>query len=218
VASLFGPDGGDEQRLHSQDATMNAADAVFAESEWDTFRNRWTSGSDGRVYSAVNFGDYNINVWNPDGKLSHVIHREYAVHKRSAEQSERILEIYKGFTRQIPFPNIKYKIEPNWNPIQTINARDDGTLWVQTSHGAWDLQDGELGGYDIFDKDGKLVRQVILKGQGNAQKDGYFFVKDRLFVVTDWLDAFMALQGGAGAAEETDEETEPMEIICYQLP
>ena len=33
-----------------------------------------------------------------------------------------------------------------------------------------------------------------------------------------WLDAMMALQGGAGASEEMDEEAEPMEIICYQLP
>jgi hypothetical protein len=218
VASLFDSEGGNERQLHSQDASMNAADAVFAETEWDVFRNRWTSGSDGRVYSAVNFGEYNINVWNPDGKLSHVIHREYSTHKRSAEQSERVLEIYEGFTRQIPFPNIKYTIEPNWNPIQTINALDDGTLWVQTSRGAWDVGEGELGGFDVFDKDGKLVRQVVLKGQGNPQADGYFFVKDRLFVVTDWLDALMALQGGAGAAEDADEEAAPMEIICYQLP
>ena len=36
-------------------------------------------------------------------------------------------------------------------------------------------------------------------------------------VVTDWLDALMALQGGAGSSEEMDEEAEPMEIICYQL-
>ena len=218
VMSLFGPGGDNERELYSQDATMNAADPKIAESEWDTFRNRWTSGPDGRVYSAVDLGEYKINVWGPDGKLSHVINREYPTHKRSDEQSARILEIYKGFTRQIPIPNIKYEIEPNWNPVQAINARDDGTLWVQTSRGAWGVPEGEIGHYDVFDKAGKLVRQVILKGQGNPQQDGYFFVKDRLFVVTDFLDALMALQGGAGAAEETDEEAAPMEIICYQLP
>lgn len=197
---------------------MNAADPVIAETEWDTFRNRWTSGPDGRVYSAVDRGEYKINVWGTDGKLKHVINREYPAHKRSDEQSERILDIYKGFTRQIPIPNIRYEIEPNWNPVQAINARDDGTLWVQTSRGAWDLAAGEIGRYDIFNQDGKLERQVTLKGQGNAQTDGYFFLKDRLFVVTDFLDALMALQGGAGAAEEVDDEAEPMEIICYQLP
>jgi hypothetical protein len=218
VMSLFGPDGGNERRLFSQDATMNAADPKIAEVEWDTFRNRWTSGPDGRVYSAVDYGEYKINVWGSDGKLMHVINREYPPHKRSDEESERILEIYKGFTRQIPIPGIQYEIETNWNPVQTINARDDGTLWVQTSRGAWGIPEGEIAHYDIFDKDGKLARQVVLKGQGDPQKDGYFIVKDRLFVVTDFLDALMALQGGAGAVEETDEEAEPMEIICYQLP
>jgi len=218
VLSLFGPAGENERRLFSQDSTMNAADPQIAETEWDTFRNRWTSGPDGNVYSAVDFGEYKITVWGPDGKVSRVISREYSPHKRSDAESERILEIYKGFTRQIPIPNIRYEIEPNWNPINAINARDDGTLWVQTSRGAWDLQDGELAAYDIFSKDGKLERQVVLRGQGNAQTDGYFMIKDRLFVVTDFLDAMMALQGGAGASEEVDEEAEPMEIICYQLP
>ena len=78
--------------------------------------------------------------------------------------------------------------------------------------------EGEIGGWDIFDKDGRLERQVILKGQGNPQKDGYFIVKDRLFVVTDWLNALMALQGGGGDTADMDAEAEPMEIICYQLP
>lgn len=218
VLSLFDPDGGSERQLFSQDATMNAAEPKIAESEWDTFRNRWSSGPDGKVYSAVHFGEYKINVWGPDGKLIHVINRDFPAHKRTDEQSETILDIYKGFTRQIPIPNIKYEIEPLWHPISSVNALDDGTLWVQTSRGAWELPEGHIAGYDVFDNNGKLVRQVVLKGQGNPQKDGYFFVKDRLFVVTDFLDALMALQGGAGAAEEGDEEAEPMEIICYQLP
>lgn len=218
VLSLFGPDADNERNLFTQESVMNAADPKITELEWDTFRNRWTSGSDGRVYSALHWGDYKINVWGPNGKLIHVITREFPVHERSEEQSERILEIYKGFTRQIPIPNMQYEIESNWNPIQTINARDDGTLWVQTSRGSWELPKGQIGGWDVFDNNGKLIRQVVLEGKGNPQQDGYFFVRDRLFVVTDFLDAMMALQGGAGASEEVDEEAEPMEIICYQLP
>ena len=209
ILSLFDQDGGNERR---------ASASAEASGQWDTFRNRWTSGPDGKVYSQVDFGEYKINAWTPDGKLSYVINREYPTHERSDEQSQAVLEIYKGFTRQIPFPNIKYDIQPDWNPVQAINAREDGTLWVQTSRGAWELGEGEIGAYDVFDKTGKLIRQLVLKGQGNPQKDGYFFVGDKLFVVTDWLNALMALQGGAGAVEEGDDEAEPMEVICYQLP
>jgi len=217
VLALLDSSGQNERVLYSQDSTMGASDPVIAETEWDSFRNRWTSGPDGKVYSAADFGEYKINVWNSDGELARVINREYSVHERSAAQSERVLEIYKGFTRQIPIPNIRYEIEPNWNPIQQVHARDDGTLWVQTSRGSWDLAEDEIGGFDVYDSDGKLKRQVVLKGQGDPQTDGYFFVGNRLFVVTDWLDAMMALQGGAGAAGDSDEEADPMEIICYKL-
>lgn len=219
VLGLINADGTNERRLHSQGSTMNASDPVIAETEWDSFRNRWTSGPDGRVYSAINFGEYKITVWNADGTVSHVINREYPAHKRTDEENERILEIYKGFTRQIPIPNMRYEIEPNWNPVAQLNAREDGSLWVQTSRGNFGLPDGEVGRFDVFDKNGKLTRQLVLKGQGDPEVDGYFIVGDRLFVVTDFLNSMMALQGGGGGStEDVDEDAEPMEIICYKLP
>jgi len=216
VLALFDASAGNERRLQSQTSTLNNANPVFAETEWDTFRNRWSAGPDGRVYSAVEFGQYSINVWNLDGKIAHVIHREYPAHARTDDQKKRTIEIYKGFTRQIPLPNIKYEVEEAWNPVQRLFARDDGTLWVLTSSGNFDQPDGVVGGFDVFDQDGHFARRVTLKGQGDPTTDGYFMVKDRLFVVTDWLNAMMALQGGAGAGE-SGEDAEPMEIINYQL-
>ncbi len=64
VLALVDAKGEKEVRLHSQDSTMSAATALIAEKEWDSFRNRWTSSSDGRAFSAVNFGEYSINVWD----------------------------------------------------------------------------------------------------------------------------------------------------------
>lgn len=217
VLSLFDSTAGNERRLHSQASGMDAANPVIAETEWDSFRNRWAAGPDGRVYAAVEFGQYSINVWNPDGKLSHVIRREYPSHVRTDEHKKDLLEIYKGFTRQIPIPNIKYEVEDAWNPVQRLFARDDGSLWVATSNGSIDQPEGVVGGFDVFDKDGRFARRVTLKGQGDPTTDGQFFVRDRLFVVTDWLNAMMALQGGAPPEGESDEEAEPMEIISYKL-
>ena len=218
VLSLFDADGENERRLHSQDSSLVVSDPVFAESVWDTFRARWTSGSDGKVYSAIDFGEYKITAWGSDGKISHVINRDYAEHERTEEQSARILGIFQGFTRQIPIPNLRFDIEPKWNPVAALSAREDGTLWVRTSRGNFGLPEDEAARYDVFDNDGKLKRQLILKGQGNPEEDGYFIVGDKLFVVTDWLNSLMALQGGGGTTEDMDEEAEPMEIICYQLP
>lgn len=218
VLSLFDANGTNERRLFDNESTMSNANPVIAEREWDSFANRrWATGSDGRAFAAVDYGEYAIRVWNSDGKLLHVLEREYPEHSRSKEQLDAVKAIYEGFTRRMPVPNLKFDIEPNWNPIRTLFARDDGTLWVQTSRGGTSLPEGTLGIFDVFDKNGRFARQVTLKGQGNPEKDGYFIVKDRLFVVTDWLNAMMALQGGGGD-EDLDEDAEPMEIISYQLP
>lgn len=218
--ALVDKDGTKETRLYSQKSNFTVADAVFAEKEWDSFRNRWTAAPDGRAFSAVNFGQYSINMWSPDGKLDRVIEREYSDHTRTAEDTERLLGIYKGFTRQIPVPNVKYELQETWNPIQQLWARDDGSLWVQTSRGAQGLEDGILGIFDVFDKSGHFIKQITLKGEGDPTADGYFFVRDRLFVVTDWLNSLMALQGGGRQAEEEEdleEEDALMEIVSYRV-
>ncbi len=220
ILSLIADGGTKEIRLHSQDSTMKAAEPKIAETEWDSFRNRWAASADGRVFSCIDFGEYAITTWGADGKVDRVIHREYPAHVRSDDEREWLLGIYKRFTRNIPIPGIQYEIEDNWNQVQSLQAREDGTLWVRTSRGTYDLPEGAIGGWDVFDDKGHFVRQVTLKGQGDPRKDAYFFVKDRLFVVTDFLDAMAALQGGGGGGDEEEEaaeEAEPMEIVSYAL-
>jgi hypothetical protein len=218
VLSLVGSDQ-TERELHSTSSAMKAASPKIAEKEWDVFRNgRWAAAADGRAFAAPDYGEYKINMWSSDGKLERVIHREYPDHKRSDEEKTEIEEIYKGFTKRIPIPNIEYVIEDVYNQISRMYVRDNGELWVQTSRGTNGVPDGVLGIFDVFDKKGHFVKQVTLKGDGNPETDGFFFVKDRLFVVTDFLAAMMALQGGGGDEGEADEdEPELMEIISYKL-
>jgi hypothetical protein len=221
ILALVDSKGEKETRLHSQSSSMEVANALISEKEWDSFRNRWTASPDGRAFSAVNFGEYAINVWAADGKLDRVIHREYPDHVRSDEDKEWLLGIYKGFTRQIPLPNIKYEIEDKWNQIQGLQARDDGTLWVRTSRGTRGMDEGVLAIYDVFDKLGRFAEQIKVVADGDPTNDQVFFVRDRLFVVTDFLPAMMALQGGGSQAEEEEEEAEEepelMQIISYRL-
>jgi len=219
VLSLVNKDGKSETRLYDDSSEMNAAQPRIAETEWDTFRNRWTASPDGRAFSCLTFGEYEITVWGADGKIDRVVKRDYPAHARNEEEKERLLGIYKGFTRRIPVPNIQYEIEDNFNPIQTIHAREDGSLWVRTSRGSNGLPDGVFAIFDVFDKQGRFERQVTVKGDGDPLKDGYFLVKDRLYVVTDFLDALMALQGGGGSDDEEEDadEPEPMQVISYSL-
>ena len=49
------------------------------------------------------------------------------------------------------------------------------------------------------------MKKVSIEGEGTPRQDGYFFVGDRLYVVTEFLGAVLAMQGG-GSDVEGDEE------------
>ena len=96
--------------------------------------------------------------------------------------------------------------------------RDDGTLWVLSSPGARSAGNGAVGTFDVFDQKGRFVQQVTLEGQGKPYQDNYIFDGDLLYIVTDFIQAYLALQGGG--TEETaegEEEPEPMAVICYKI-
>jgi hypothetical protein len=216
ILGCIDEDGKEAVRLYEETRTIDFANPVIDEVVWDTFDRRWTVGPDGRVFAVTTHSDYQVRVWNTDGTPDRVIEREYKRLPRTAEDKEFVRGIYEAFTRQVP--NATVKIDDNWTDIQSIHPRDDGTLWVLTSRGGVDVPDGTLGVFDVFDKQGRFLTQVTLKGEGDPQDDGYFFVGDRLFVVTDFLQAAVAAQGGGNEATQGDEEEpEPMAVICYRL-
>ena len=198
----------------SSDRTMDFSNAIISEKVWDGFENRWAMANDGRVYANEAWGEYSITRWAPDGTKEMIIERQMNHRKRDETEIKRIEGIYSAFTRQVP--NAKVEINDLDQDVFRMYSRDDGTLWVNTSYGAIDLEEGTVGVFDIYNDQGQYVREVTLKGEGHPRTDGYFFVKDRLFVVTGLLDAVMAAQGG-GTGDENLEEAKPMSVICYKL-
>jgi hypothetical protein len=118
------------------------------------------------------------------------------------------------FAKQIP--DCKVTINDMCKDIENINVRSDGSIWVLNSTGAREEGDAELGTFDVFNSDGHYVRNVTLKGDGDALDDLYLFVKDRVYVVSDFLQAAMVAQGIEGLYDD-EEEAEPMSVICYKL-
>ena len=101
--------------------------------------------------------------------------------------------------------------------IQNIYPRDDGSVWVLSSHGAFDGGEDVIATFDVFDRDGKFIEQVTLKGRGDYREDGFHVVGDRLFVVTGFRSAQQAMFGGSDEEEVVDEDVEPMSVICYHI-
>jgi len=197
--------------------TLDFASAIFAEKDWDNFVNRWALGVNGQVVVAETYGEYEISVWNNQGEKEMLIKREYEHRKRSSDEIEELECMFSAFTRQIP--DAKIVVSENDQDVFRVYTRDDGSIWVNTSRGSSrDLADGVAGVFDVFDSDGRYVREVTLKGEGSPRTDAYFFIGERFYVVTGMLDAAMALQGGGNdCGPEDEEEPEPMAVICYRL-
>ncbi|MCZ6765462.1 MAG: 6-bladed beta-propeller [bacterium] len=202
-------------KYHSDTRVIDFANPIMDDRAWDTFDRRWTVGSDGRVYAATVYQDYAISVWNADGTMNRVIEREYTHRKRTTDEMQIMENMMGVFAKRIP--NCTVKITEWTKDIETMYVHDDGTMWVLTSDGSRDLPDGSLGVFDIFDPQGRFVRQVTIMGEGNPMRDGYYFVGDRLYVVTDLVQASISLQAQGETIDLGGEEPEPMSVICYQM-
>ena len=207
-------DGNQLAEYASKTSKINFADAVLNFAEWDTFERRWTVAPDGKVYACESYPDYVITVWNADGSIDKKITREYKHRAHAADEKELLTKMMEHFAQQIP--NCRVEIEDNVKDIETFYIRDDGSIWVLSSNGSHDYPDDALGVFDVYNKDGQFVKEVTLNGDGDAQDDYYLFVKDRFYVVTDFLQAAMVAQGATGLYDD-EEEAEPMAVRCYKL-
>jgi len=217
--ALIGIDNAGEQvaTYFEQQDKRDFAHLTFEEKKMRNNAVTWSAAADGHVYVSDNFDAYDIDVYAPDGTLERVIEREYESRVRSPEEIEentpRVM-IRSGNQTQRP----EVKASEMDRDIQEIYPRDDGTLWVLSSHGAFDAPEGAIATFDVFDTDGKFMRRVTLEGEGSYKKDGLHFVNDRLYVVTGLRSARRAMFGGMGDDEEgIEEEDEPMGIICYDM-
>lgn len=194
--------------------TIVLADAVLNWAKWDTFERRWTVAPDGKVYACESHNDYEITVWNADGSLDRKITREYKHRAQTADEKEFLTKLMDFFAQQIP--GCRVEIENNTKDIDSFHIRDDGSIWVLSSDGSHDHPEGSLGVFDVYNKEGQFVRNVTLMGDGDPLDDLYLFVKNRVYVVTDFLQAAMVAQGATGLYDD-EEEAEPMAIRCYKL-
>ena len=175
----------------------------------------WTADRDGRVYINDNFDSYAIDVFDRAGNRERVIEREYEHRKRSAEEMERNkpkVMIRRGGKTVEP----ETKASPTDRDIMDIQWREDGTLWVLPSRGVYDQADGVIATYDMYDGQGRFVRQVSIRGEGSFEDDGLHFVGERMYVVRGLRSAQDAMHGEGGGGEE-EEDPGPMAVICYDL-
>lgn len=194
-----------------------AFDLVFAnfklrEQDFDSFQARLAVGPAGRIYTCPDRRPYRIHVWTPDGELTRVIEREYVSYKRNDSERQRVQRIWDMYARA--YRETRGEIDDYDKDIRAVYPRPEG-FWVLTSRGEREREPGVLGVFDVFDNEGRFQQQMKLHGQGDPREDSYYFIGQRLYVVTNVVGADAASRGGMEGSE--DKEPEPTAIICYEL-
>lgn len=212
---VFETSGKEVARLMSASTAMQFGNQTIVETDWNHFDQAWTASADGRIFARDRFDAYTIRVFDRDGRPDRVIHREIAPVARKAKEMEEIKGRWAArVARWVPDPS--FQLEANWNPIQDMFAREDGTLWVRTTQGARGLPKGTMAVFDVFDEKGRFERQVTLPGEFDPDNDGIFLTGGYVIVVTDLMSARDALMGGR-SDEMDEEEVEPMTLRCYRM-
>jgi hypothetical protein len=195
---------------------LDFANPVFREGEMGVLD--WTGSRDGHLFLVPQEPGYRIRVFDPDGNPSLEIVKEHELRLRTDAEKEEMRS--RIVIRGIPNPTIE--INDHAPAIVEMHARDDGSLWVIGGNDGEDLPEGMIARFDVFNREGRYVRRVALKGEGAADGDLFHFIGNRLYVVRHYADAARAQFAGApghgdGPALEPG-AAEPISVICYRVP
>jgi hypothetical protein len=187
----------------------------------------WAAGSRGNVYISPSYNEYRIDVVDLKGKAVRVIEREYESRKRTDEELKRRRDILEKM--QDGMGNLDVKIDQTDRDIADMHVRDNGELWVSSSHNADEVKNNVLGPFNVFDEEGRYICDVGISVDFKSKKDTWFIQKDRLYIVKRGAsaiqNAFASIAGIAGISlgdlgggeEEDEEDLLPPEVVCYKI-
>jgi hypothetical protein len=208
----FDRDGRELASFHEAAQEVRFGGWEFQEHQFADFQRRWTAAADGRVAAALDFADYRIHVWNADGSLDRIIERpDFAPVRRTGDERDLMQGMFERLTRWNP--RSTFKVSDVHQTVARLMFRDDSSLWVQTSNDQWRTPAGRFTSFDVYDREGRFARRVHLQGSGDATQDGVFLGGERLYVVTDMMNALLASIGAGGA-----DEAEPVAVLAHAFP
>jgi len=211
----YGLDGAPSTDYLTKSSEFDAANFVFDEMGFDFIWNRFGIDPRGRVCFAPHRNAYEIHVCNADGTVERVVTRAYATLERDDDAIQRARltteAIGSQYGRELRGVTVE-KTEPD---ITALWCNPDGTTWVRTGRGDRDRAPGVLTTVDVFDVEGRFLRQQRLMCPGDPLTDGIHFLPGgRVVVVTGAMDAYRR-EVGSTTDESGDGEERALEVICY---
>jgi hypothetical protein len=213
---LLDIDGTPRAVLDSKTTTRDMATMSFDEKQ--ARGPEWAASANGVLFLSDDFDAYRIKRCNPAGQVERVYERAYEHRARSQNEIEDNKPQVRFRTSGGAVHRPESSASPTDRDIVRLFARDDGSLWVLSSHGAFDGTKGTLVTLDVFDADGRFVRQAALVAEGSFRDDGIVIAGDNLFVVRQLRSAERAMNAAEDdASTASDEDAEPMSVVCYRL-
>ena len=176
-----------------------------------------TVGPDGRVYFAGERNAYRITVCGTDGRPERIVTRAFDNPDRDAKTLDRMNALFEEQDRALPF-SITWDVEPCDQTVGELVVTGDGELLVSHSRSFLGLPDGVFIRYDVFDADGKWLRELHVRAEADRDHDGLIFLDDgRVLLIKGLQLARLTASGNGGnVGDETDGAT-ALEVICCRL-
>lgn len=135
----------------------------------------WTLAKDDHVIIGYS-EDYELQIFNSEGKLIKKIKKEHIPVKITQED----IEEWKKRTKRIP-PGRKLIVPEHHPAFQFLSADDEGRIFVQTYE---KTKDGDGYYYDVFDSEGKYIAKIPLKVRPRVLK------KKKLYTIEEDENGF----------------------------
>lgn len=211
----YTPEGEKTVQYHEEEHEFRFGGMEYEEPVFVSFVRRWDLAPDGWVAAPLDFHDYAIHLWQPDGTLETVIRRDdYEALERTDAEKEITQQLFDAVTSFNP--RSSFEISDTHPAIGQVFARGDGELWVLSGRGIYRAPEGAAFVFDVFDRKGRFLRQLEVAGDLDLQEDAIYLAGDRIYAVTGALGAAMSALGG-GEADAGGGPVEPSTIVCFEL-
>jgi len=217
--------------LHASEKQTGMSISISAGEDFD-FTNNWVVGADGQVVVYQRTHDYLLELFDADGKATKRIRREYKSVRRPDEEIEEQREQRREMAERFGTDRDS-DIDEMARDISEVVARPNGELWVISGEGRQSCPEGHLGTFDVYDSNGRFVRQTSIEADYDPDADNFVIRGNHLYIFKEALNApprtmtgggggmRMVMTSGGGSSdddEDDDGEMLPFEVICYVLP
>jgi hypothetical protein len=210
-----------ESTLWTRDRELNLSKMVIG-SQSNAVLPFWTVGGTGNVFLSKEYNEYRIEEIGAGGKIVRIIEREFESRKRTDEQLAEMKKRMEDMPAQAG--NIEVQFDDTDRDILLFVARDNGELWVMSSRAVGGPTEGEVGPFEVFDREGRYIRDVRITVDCRAGRDEWHILKDRMYVIKGGSSAIQSAMAGMMGGNvpglddgEADDDLGPPEVVCYKL-